>query len=121
MNQALISLRTILYIGEKSPNVAKNSCVFSQDAPNKIPLNHPILNLSRPKVYYGDERQQFYIKSPTLALRPLLYIRKHSKCSNKLEYFPSKIIIKVSIFYQSSCVTPAKIDYSYTRHHHQFR
>ena len=72
---------------EKIPNNAKNYCVFSHYAPNEILLIHQMLNSSRPKVYYGDARHQFYIKFLSLALRLLSYFRKNLKRGNKLEKF----------------------------------
>ena len=72
-------------------------------------------NSNVPKVYYSDARHQFYIKSSSLALRPLLYFRKNSKCGNKSETFSINEVI-VPIFYQSSSVTSSKVYYSNTRH-----
>ena len=91
MNWALLSLRPILHLIKYSKRYKK---LFSHDAPNEVLLIHQILNSSRPKVYYGDPRHQFFscisstsVQSPSLALRPLLYIRKNSKCGDKLETF----------------------------------
>ena len=81
VNWALLSLRPILQLS-KIPNIAKNWCVFSQYTPNEILLIHQTLNSSRPKVYYYDARHQFYIKSPSLALRPLWYFQENSKRGN---------------------------------------
>ena len=72
-------------------------------------------NSNVPKVCYSDTRHQFYIKSSSLALRPLLYFRKNSKCGNKSETFFINEVI-VPIFYQSSSVTSSKVYYSNTRH-----
>ena len=88
-NWALHSLRSILHL-RKIPNIAANWCIFSQNTPNQITLNHQILNLNKPKVYYIVTRHQSYIKSPWLAFRPLLDFRINSKRGNKLGKFSIK-------------------------------
>ena len=65
MNRALFSFRAILHL-RKIPNVAKNWCVFSQYAPNEILLICQILNSSRTKIFYGNVRHKFYMKTPSL-------------------------------------------------------
>ena len=73
VNWTLLSLRPILHL-RKIPSIAKNWCDSSHYAPNEILLIHQILNSSEPKV--SAARRQFYIKSPSFALRPLLHFRK---------------------------------------------
>ena len=53
-------------------------------------LIHQILNSCKPKAYYSDAKHEFYIKSHTLVLRPLLYFQKNYERSNKLEKFSIK-------------------------------
>ena len=104
-NWALHSLRSILHL-RKIPNIATNWCIFSQNTPNQITLNHQILNLNKPKVYYIVTRHQSYIKSTWLAFRPLLDFRINSKRGNKLGRFSIK---DYSLMCQSSGVTPSKV------------
>ena len=89
MNWALLYLRPILHLRKNSKHCKKLGRFFSFP-PNEILLIHQILNSNEPKVYYSDARYQFYIKSPSLALRLLLYFQKNSKCSNELEKFSIK-------------------------------
>ena len=53
-------------------------------------LIHQILNSNIPKVYQSNARHHFYINSPSLVLRPLLYFQKYFKCGNKSEIFSVK-------------------------------
>ena len=71
----------------------------------------------KPKVYYIDARHQFYIKSPSLALRPRLYFRKNFKrCNEFSKHLPYTMAVNVSIFYETSGVIPSIIYCSNTRH-----
>ena len=118
-NWALHSLRSILHL-RKIPNIATNWCIFSQNAPNQIILNHQIFNLNKPKVYYIVARHQSYIKSPWLAFRPLLYFRINSKRRNKLGKFSIKgysLCVKVQGWLHQKSITVITDITSWWIHH----
>ena len=74
-------------------------------------------NSNKPKVYYSDVRHQFYIKLPSLALRPCYIFEKIPNMALNWKDVLWKMTVNVSIFYQNSGLTPSKLYYSNTRCH----